>query len=49
MSNDIFKFTAVKMGTPYDNLAAALGILQQAVLSLRMPFIGTVDSARWEA
>ena len=34
--------------TPCDNLAAALGIIWQAVLALGMPLLETVDEARWE-
>lgn len=31
--DDTYKFTPLRMGTPYDNLAAALGILQSAFLA----------------
>ena len=31
--SDTFQFTELKMHTPHDNLAAALGILQNAMLA----------------
>lgn len=33
MSDSTFKFTELRMGTPWDNLTAAIGIIQTEILA----------------